>query len=61
MILTKRQIIEEMLKGAEMPIKVKNLCTKNILKMDAEYFIKYIFKYMHWRLEPIRKNTYIVT
>lgn len=61
MILTKRQIIEEGFKGVEMPINVKNLCAKNILKMDAEYFIEYVYQYMHWKLEPIRKNTYIVT
>ena len=29
--------------------------------MDAEYFIEYVYQYMHWKLEPIRKNTYIVT
>ncbi len=62
MILTKRQIVNDLLGQNMLPNKSKGYRKTIILLMymPEEIFIHEVEKSLHWKLEPIRKNQYIV-
>lgn len=62
MILTKKQIITEIMRGICLDPKSKfyvRVMLKSLSTPD-NHFIPTVLKELNWNLEPIRKNTYIV-
>lgn len=57
MILTKLQIIHTIL---EESIRPTNKIIKRFLNIPEHIFLDLVYKELHWKLDPIRKNTYII-
>jgi hypothetical protein len=60
MILTKRQLIKMALKEAFRSEKIINKVTNKIMHMPEKEFIEFVDTELHWRLEAVRKNQYLV-
>jgi hypothetical protein len=60
MILRKRQLIETALRESFRSEEIITRVTNKVMHMPEKEFVEFIDNELHWRLEVIRKNQYLV-